>query len=481
VAGRIIHVGTDCVFSGRRGSYQEEDPSDADDLYGRSRFLGEVATPNASKSMSSPTIARFLTDRGSESVLSDMILQETLRLCFVGSVVPDEPEYRTEAFSRAGNLFQTGLLVGMAEAGAPPCKVLSYVPVPAFPRIKRIWQRSGSAKSPAGLQICLLGFPNVTPLKQVFLGLSVFARLIGLGLRRKRGTAAMAVLSYNLSVPPGLLVLLGARLVGARTIAAVIDLDEPGETVPDTWLRRLDFRMQIAALRRFDGLVVVSDEIAKDFGRPGQPTLRLEGGVSPMVLEMSNRGAGGRRPPDGRFVAVVAGSLEEANGVSLILEAFRRLPGEEWQLVIAGAGPLEGRVCEAASRDSRIRYTGLLDHAGVLALYSEADVLLNVRLTTAISTRYFFPSKLLEYLATGVPVITTDVGTVRERFGIFVTILDDETPDGLAKAIADLRGQPTALRHEWALKAREIVEKEFTWKVQGLRVAEFVRKVAGAG
>jgi dTDP-4-dehydrorhamnose reductase len=45
--GRVIHFSTDCVFSGRRGSYTEADPSDAEDLYGKTKFLGEVAAPNA--------------------------------------------------------------------------------------------------------------------------------------------------------------------------------------------------------------------------------------------------------------------------------------------------------------------------------------------------------------------------------------------------------------------------------------------------
>jgi dTDP-4-dehydrorhamnose reductase len=39
---RLIHVSTDCVFSGRKGRYVETDPPDADDLYGRSKLLGEV-------------------------------------------------------------------------------------------------------------------------------------------------------------------------------------------------------------------------------------------------------------------------------------------------------------------------------------------------------------------------------------------------------------------------------------------------------
>ena len=45
--GRLIHVSTDCVFSGRQGNYTEDSPSDAEDLYGKSKYLGEVATENA--------------------------------------------------------------------------------------------------------------------------------------------------------------------------------------------------------------------------------------------------------------------------------------------------------------------------------------------------------------------------------------------------------------------------------------------------
>lgn len=43
---RMIHVSTDCVFSGERGNYTEEDQSDAEDLYGRTKFLGEVHYPH---------------------------------------------------------------------------------------------------------------------------------------------------------------------------------------------------------------------------------------------------------------------------------------------------------------------------------------------------------------------------------------------------------------------------------------------------
>ncbi len=42
IKARVIHVSTDCVFSGKKGNYEENDFRDADDLYGRSKSLGEI-------------------------------------------------------------------------------------------------------------------------------------------------------------------------------------------------------------------------------------------------------------------------------------------------------------------------------------------------------------------------------------------------------------------------------------------------------
>ena len=46
VGARLVHMSTDCVFSGRKGRYTEHDESDAEDLYGRTKFLGELHEPH---------------------------------------------------------------------------------------------------------------------------------------------------------------------------------------------------------------------------------------------------------------------------------------------------------------------------------------------------------------------------------------------------------------------------------------------------
>jgi len=71
---RLIHISTDCVFSGRKGNYQEQDISDAEDLYGRTKFLGEVDAPGCltirtsiigrEPATSSGLIEWFLSNRG---------------------------------------------------------------------------------------------------------------------------------------------------------------------------------------------------------------------------------------------------------------------------------------------------------------------------------------------------------------------------------------------------------------------------------
>jgi dTDP-4-dehydrorhamnose reductase len=75
--GRLIQVSTDCVFSGRRGNYTEDDGSDAEDLYGRSKFLGEV-TADGAITLRTSIIGRELEHR--ESLLEWLLRQDHKRI-----------------------------------------------------------------------------------------------------------------------------------------------------------------------------------------------------------------------------------------------------------------------------------------------------------------------------------------------------------------------------------------------------------------
>lgn len=70
---RLVHISTDCVFSGMKGLYAEEDLPDASDLYGRSKCLGEIDSPN-SITLRTSIIGRELV--GGQSLVEWLLAQE---------------------------------------------------------------------------------------------------------------------------------------------------------------------------------------------------------------------------------------------------------------------------------------------------------------------------------------------------------------------------------------------------------------------
>lgn len=71
---RLIHISTDCVFSGRKGSYLETDVSDAEDLYGKSKYIGELHSYSHATTLRTSIIGHELS---SKNALIDWFLGET--------------------------------------------------------------------------------------------------------------------------------------------------------------------------------------------------------------------------------------------------------------------------------------------------------------------------------------------------------------------------------------------------------------------
>jgi glycosyltransferase involved in cell wall biosynthesis len=389
-------------------------------------------------------------------------------VAFVGAVIPDEPEYHGPAFNRAGQLFQRGLLDGLTAAGLPPDTVFSIQPIGAFPKVRRIWVPGGRFALGGGIPVRLLPFVNIHPLKWLTAGIMTFGSVVRWSwIHRRRQRIVHLV---NLTMPPALFVLLAARLTGACMLISVLDVFRPGSLVPDTIYHRLDFALQRWLLPHFDGWMVVSQAIAEDLV-PGQRVCRIEGGIKAELFGEPPL----PRPGGSPFRMVLAGGIEPYNGVDLLLEALRWLPAD-CEIVLAGTGALTDDVVAAARRDRRVVYRGFLTLDEVLELYRSADLLLNLRVTKALDTRYFFPSKLMEYLASGVPVLSTCTGHVEEEYGAYVYLLRDETPEALADAISTIRGVAPAERRALGLRAREYMLATKTWPKQGERLVAYIRE-----
>ncbi len=74
-SSRLIHISTDCVFNGKKGGYLEEDISDAEDLYGKSKYIGEVINQPQAVTLRTSIIGHELNSK--TSLVDWFLSQET--------------------------------------------------------------------------------------------------------------------------------------------------------------------------------------------------------------------------------------------------------------------------------------------------------------------------------------------------------------------------------------------------------------------
>jgi glycosyltransferase involved in cell wall biosynthesis len=412
------------------------------------------------------------TPKGSAGVCSS---RRDVALLFVGAIVPEKPAFQTAAFSRAGQIYQREMLEGLRRAGLPTSEIVSIIPIPSYPRSDRLWIGACREEIIEDTEVRLLPFLNVSPVKQIMIGFMTIIELIRWGWRNRRAPS-LVVFTYNLTVPPGLFTLVGAKLIGAKAVAALCDIDVPGQTVPFSLPWRLNYWIQRKLIPHFDGHVVAADAIADDF-LGNRQYVRVEGGIAEQQVSSTRDPITPERPPNPSFTVGFAGRVDETNGIPALLEAFSLLEGDQYRLCVAGAGPLAQQVKDAASKDSRIEYKGLIPLDQVRALYSSSDVLINMRMTGHRNTRYFFPSKMIEYLASGTPVISTCTGHIEKEFGEFVFLLRDETPKGLAAAIWQAARLDPEVRGQTGQRAQKYMTTHKTWNSQSKRVAQYILEV----
>jgi glycosyltransferase involved in cell wall biosynthesis len=108
---------------------------------------------------------------------------------------------------------------------------------------------------------------------------------------------------------------------------------------------------------------------------------------------------------------IVTRNLEDIYDIPTALRAFAAIRSDypAARLTVAGSGPrrhdLE-HLCEELNIDDAVHFTGRLDNEHIAELYRSADVLLNPSLADNM------PISLLEAMASGVPIVSTDVGGI---------------------------------------------------------------------
>jgi glycosyltransferase involved in cell wall biosynthesis len=393
-----------------------------------------------------------------------------LALLYLGAFAPEGNQFSNSATSTAADLFQMNFLRALVGSSLPTPEVHAYFPVPSFPKSKKLFFGK-RITTRTGIEITSLSHLNFGAIKIVTLGISAALRTLSWALKNRKAKRRV-VICYNLTAPPVWPISIVSRLLNLDLVPFIGDIYVPGEVVKDTFLRRIEFAGQKRMIPKVEGLLIANQAIVDDFA-PDRHSLLMEGGVmDSLVCRFEER----PRIVDDSFHLVYAGQLSVLNGVTLLLDALKQINLKNLKVSILGGGEYAERVKEAVEQDDRITYHGLLPHEEVLALYEQADLLVNLRRTNYQTHRYVFPSKVVECLATGRPLLSTCTGHVEKEFRDLVFMLRSETPEGLAEAIKELASMPKSEREEVGKRARDHVRENKTWEGHARRLEKYLNE-----
>jgi|GEM_PF-93676 len=165
-------------------------------------------------------------------------------------------------------------------------------------------------------------------------------------------------------------------------------------------------------------------------------------------------------------IFIYTGTLAARYGILDLLAAFSQLEVPAARLWVCGAGDAQSAVEDLARRDPRVTYYGRVPRAEAVALQARAHVMVNPRRPDGEFTRYSFPSKTMEYLASGRPVIMHWLPGIPEDYRPYLITPDSGDAQGLAAAMRRVAVVPQSELRTLGAAGRDFVLTHKTPRVQ---------------
>ena len=164
-------------------------------------------------------------------------------------------------------------------------------------------------------------------------------------------------------------------------------------------------------------------------------------------------------------------------GLSEFIRAFILADIPSCEFHIYGAGIFAGEMKNMISGHANIHYNGVVDNASMVAeLQQKANLLVNPRPTSIFYARYSFPSKVMEYLASGTPVLTTRLPGIPAEYFDYAYSFDGETAEEMAQTLKSVMSLSDAEKAELSARARTFVVEKKNSTIQAERILQLAEK-----
>lgn len=151
-----------------------------------------------------------------------------------------------------------------------------------------------------------------------------------------------------------------------------------------------------------------------------------------------------------------AGEIKHEYGVGDLVSAFSSIDMADWVLDIYGDGPDLSDIKTLAGNNKNIVFHGSVANAAVVQELKKADLLVNPRKNQEL-TAYSFPSKIIEYMSSGTPMLAYKLAGVPDEYDDYYFHISDE--DTLAQALERIMEMSHTARADMGGKAKQFISK----------------------
>lgn len=176
-------------------------------------------------------------------------------------------------------------------------------------------------------------------------------------------------------------------------------------------------------------------------------------------------------------VIMYTGNLGARYGIADLLEAFSLIKSPDYELWVRGNGELESLVKEKAEKDHRIKYIDRLSRKELTQLQKKATLMVNPVHSSEEFSHFFFPSKTLEYLASGTPTLMSRLSCMPPEYDEYLFYFDDESVEGMAKKIEEICEMSQMELNEFGNKASKFIMEQKKPKPQMRKAIEFFEQL----
>ncbi len=264
------------------------------------------------------------------------------------------------------------------------------------------------------------------------------------------------------------------RKKGLKTIVVIPDLPEFNNvgqlSLPHRLYQHVAGKLFRRRLKQVDAIVPLTKQTAEYLGWK-KPFVVVEG-----IANAADAGTVAPITEYGEYL-LYTGITHECYGLRDAVRAFLDAKLPNVKFVICGTGDSDAWLAELASKHENLVFLGVVDHARAHALQMNAAALINPRKNVGEFTKYSFPSKTMEYLAAGKPVIAYLLDGMPKEYAPYILEPKDNSDEALTECMRQVFHMDSATRQALGAKSQRFVLQEKNEKMQSKHILTLLKSL----